>query len=117
MTTELKIVHSHNRIPRWIVENDPSWEKSIDSDLGTLRWTKKGTHIRAICHPASITCEIAGETDHTASIFDLASRARMDKHATFVAGIDDITKYLSSRYLNPGMTGQPRFGIRKTPDE
>jgi hypothetical protein len=41
----------------------------------------------------------------------------MDKHATSVAGIDDITKYLSSRYLNPGMTGQPRFDIRKTPDE
>jgi hypothetical protein len=41
----------------------------------------------------------------------------MDKHATNVAGIDDITKYLSSRYLNPGMTGQPRFGIRKTPND
>ena len=117
MITEFKIVHSDNRIPRWIVENDPSWEKSIDSDLGTLRWTKKGTHIQALCHPASIFCEIVGETDHAASIFDLASRARMDRHATSVAGIDDITKYLSSRYLNPSRNGQPRFNIRKTPND
>jgi hypothetical protein len=114
-------VQSDNRIPRWIVENDPSWEKSIDSDLGgTLRWTKKGTQIQAICYPASIFCEIVGQTDNNsaASIFDLASsRTRMTKDATFVSGIDDITKYLSSRYLNRGMNGQPRFGLRNTPKD
>jgi len=107
-------VQADNRIPRWIVENDPSWQKSIDSDLGTLRWTKKGTHIQAVCHPASIFCEIIGQTDHSASIFDLANRTRMDRHAPAVAGIDDMTKYLSSRYLNPTMNGQPLFGMRKT---
>lgn len=118
MLTELNTVQSDNRIPRWIVENDPSWEKSIDSDLGTLRWTKKGTQIQAICYPASIFCEIVGQTDNnTASIFDLASSTRMDRHATHVSGIDDITKYLSSRYLNRGMNGQPRFGIRNTPKD
>jgi hypothetical protein len=110
-------VQSDNRIPRWIVENDPSWEKSIDSDLGTLRWTKKGTQIQAICYPASIFCEIVGQTDdNAASIFDhfAGSRTRMDRHATQISGIDDITKYLSSRYLNRGMNGQPRFGLRNT---
>ena len=115
--TQLNTVQSDNRIPRWVVENDPSWEKSIDSDLGTLRWTKKGTQIQAICHPASIFCEIVGQTDNdAASIFDLASssKTRMDRQATLVSGIDDITKYLSSRYLNRGMNGQPRFGLRNT---
>ena len=117
MFTEPKIVQSDKRIPRWIVENDPSWEKSIDSDLSTLRWTKKGTHIQAICHPASIFCEILGQSDHTSAIFDLTNRNQMDRHARLVSGIDDITKYLSSRYLNPGMNGQPRFGIRKMPQD
>jgi len=116
MITELNTVQSDNRIPRWIVENDPSWEKSIDSDLGTLRWTKRGTQIHAICYPASIFCDIVGQTDdNSASIFDLASsRSHMDRHATQLSGIDDITKYLSSRYLNRGMNGQPRFGLRNT---
>jgi hypothetical protein len=38
----------------------------------------------------------------------------MDRHATHVSGIGDITKYLSSIYLNPGINGQPRFDMRKT---
>jgi hypothetical protein len=119
LITELYTVQRDNRIPRWIVENDPSWEKSIDSDLGTLRWTKKGTQIQAICYPASIFCEIVGQTDNnSASIFDLASsRTLRDRHATQVSGIDDITKYLSSRYLNRGMNGQPRFGLRNMPKD
>ena len=117
MTTDLKIVQSDNRIPRWLVENDPSWERSIDSDLGTLRWTKKGTQIQAICHPTSIFCEIVGQMDEGRNISDLLGRTRMDRHATLVSGIGDITKYLSSRYLNPGINGQRRFDLRKTPKE
>jgi hypothetical protein len=117
LTTDVKIVQSDNRIPRWIVENDPSWEKSIDSDLGTLRWTKKGTQIQAICHPTSIFCEIVGETDKGDNISDLLGRTRVDKHVTRVSGVGDITRYLSSRYLNPGINGQPRFDLRKTPKQ
>jgi hypothetical protein len=117
LTTDLIIVQSDNRIPRWLVENDPSWEKSIDSDLGTLRWTKKGTRIQAICHPTSIFCEIVGQTDQGGNISDLVGRTRMDRHTAFVSGIVDITKYLSSRYLNPGVNGQPRFDLRKISKE
>jgi hypothetical protein len=115
LTTHVKIVQSDNTIPRWLVENDPSWEKSIDSDLGTLRWTKKGTQIQAICHPTSIFCEIIGQTDQGGNISDLVSRSSIDRHATLVSGIGDITKYLSSRYLNPGINGQPRFDLGKAP--
>ena len=104
-----------HRIPRWLVENDPSWEKSINSDIGTLRWTKKGTQLQAICHPTSIFCEIVGQTDQVDNIPDLIDRTRMDKHARYVSGVGDITKYLSSRYLNPGINGQARFDLRKTP--
>lgn len=104
-----------NRIPRWLVENDPSWEKSIDSDLGTLRWTKKGTQIQAMCHSTSIFCEIVGLTDQEGNIPNLVDRTRTDRDATLVSGIGDITKYLSSRYLNPSINGQPRFELRKTP--
>ncbi len=115
MTADVKIVQSEQRIPRWLVENDPSWEKSIDSDPGTLRWTKKGTQLQAICHPTSIFCEIVGQTDQEGNISDLIGGTRMDKHARYVSGVGDITKYLSSRYLNPGINGRPRFDLRKTP--
>ena len=102
-----------NRIPRWLVENDPSWEKSIDSDLGTLKWTKKGTGIQATCHPASMFCDIAGQTDSQTGLSDIVSGKGTDRQqAAQAAGASDITKYLSSRYLNPGVNG-PRFDLRK----
>ena len=112
-------MQSDNRIPRWLVENDLSWEKSIDSDLGTLRWTKKGTQIQAVCHPTSIFCEIVGQTNQQGNnISDfVVGRTSMDKDGAQVSGIGDITKYLSSRYLNPSINGQSRFDLRKTPKE
>jgi hypothetical protein len=112
---DVRIVQSDNRIPRWLVENDPSWERSIDSDLGTLRWTKKGTQIQAVCHPTSMFCDIVGQTEQVGNLSDIFARTRTDRHAAPVSGIDDITKYLSSRYLNPGINRQPPFDIRKIP--
>ena len=99
------------RIPRWVVENDPSWEKSIDSDMGMMRWTKKGTGVTAVCSPTSIYCEILGREHSSAGLSDLnASVSKM--HGRSLSGADDITKYLSSRYLNPGIDG-PRLDLRK----
>lgn len=98
------------RIPRWLVESDPSWEKSIDSDLGILKWTKKGTAMQAVCSPTSMFCEILGQEDSPAGLADLrSSAAKMGRQAD-LAG--DISKYLSSRYLNPSVNG-PRFDLRK----
>jgi hypothetical protein len=100
-----------NRIPRWLVESDPSWEKSIDSDFGMLKWTKKGTDIHATCQPTSTFCEIVGQTEQ-AGLSDIASGLRADKQAALASGAGDIAKYLSSRYLNPGING-PLFDLRK----
>jgi hypothetical protein len=102
-----------NRIPRWLVENDPSWERSIDSDLGMLKWTKRGTNVQAVCHPTSIFCEIVGQTSQATDLSDIVGRAVMDRHAALVSGIDEITKYLSSRYLNPRINGVPEFDLKK----
>ena len=106
----LLLVQDKSRIPRWLVEKDPSWEKSIDSDLGMLKWTKKGTGIQATCRPTSMFCDITGQTDQASliDISDLHSR----RQATKASGAGDIAKYLSSRYLNPGING-PRFDLRK----
>jgi hypothetical protein len=111
------VMQSDNkRIPRWFVENDPSWERSIDSELGMLKWIKKGTQIQAVCHPTSMFCEIVGQTNQADDdLLDLAGRARMDRHAALVSGIHDITRYLSSRYLNPGISGLPQFDLKKIP--
>jgi len=48
-------------------------------------------------------------------MWHLIGGTRIDKHARYVSDVGDITKYLSSRYLNPGINGQPRFELRKTP--
>jgi hypothetical protein len=60
-------------------------------------------------------CEIVGQTEQVGNLSDIIGRARTDRHAAPLSGIDDITKYLSSRYLNPGINRQPPFDIRKIP--
>lgn len=101
-----------NKIPRWLVESDPSWEKSIDTNMGMLKWTKKGTGIQAVCPPTEIFCNILGDDDMQQGIADpSASVSVMSKKADLA---DDISKYLSSRYLNPGINGPARFDLRRT---
>jgi hypothetical protein len=104
-------MQERNRIPRWIVENDPSWEKSVDSNLGMLKWTKKGTGITAVSKPASMFCELLGHDDSSAGLTDITSSVSKI-HEQSMAGTGDISKYLSSRYLNPGING-PRPDLRK----
>jgi len=105
-------MQNQNRIPRWLVESDPSWEKSIDTDIGMLKWTKKGTGIQAVCSPTAMFCDVLGSDDLQQGVTDLsASVSRMNKKADLA---NDIAKYLSSRYLNPGINGPARFDLRKT---
>ena len=107
------VMQDKSRIPRWLVESDPSWEKSIDSDHGMLKWTKKGTGILAVCQPTGMFCEIVGQSESQVGWSDIsAGISKMDRQAALSSGAGDITKYLSSRYLNPGVNG-PRFDLRK----
>ncbi|MGH9991037.1 MAG: hypothetical protein ACREAZ_00100 [Nitrososphaera sp.] len=104
-------MEDRNKIPRWIVENDPSWEKSIDSNLGMLRWTRKGSGVQATCSPTDMFCEVLGSDKISAGMADLrVGVERMSKESA--AGIGDIRRYLSSRYLNPGVGG-PRLDLRR----
>ncbi len=107
--------NSSKRIPRWLVENDPSWERSVDSDLGILKWTKKGTHIQAVCPPTSIFCQILGQTDEAGNLQNILQGPEGHMRTRSLSGVDDITKYLSSRYLNPGINDLPRFDLKKIP--
>lgn len=105
------LLQDRNRIPRWLVESDPSWEKSIDSNVGMLKWTKKGTGVQAVCPPTSMFCEITGQDDVQGGLADIsAGVAGMGKKANTA---DDIAKYLPSRYLNPGFSGPARPDLRK----
>ena len=102
------------RIPRWIVENDPTWERKIDSDPTLLKWNKKGTNIQAVSYPASISCdimELGHDTEPEAALPDLLSDFMMHTRLDALTGAD-ITKYLSSRYLNANIDshpGQPNY--------
>jgi hypothetical protein len=89
------------RIPRWIIENDPSWEKSVHSNYDMLEWTKKGADLRATCDPASMYCDVMMEERNqhfelSDSISKFNNKSRL---STFASA--DIAGYLSSRYLNP----------------
>jgi hypothetical protein len=100
-----------SRIPRWLVESDPSWEKSIDSNIGMLKWTKKGTGIQATCAPTGMFCDIVGDQAGEAGLTNITSN--MAKAGRQASPADDITRYLSSRYLNPGVNGPAKFDLRK----
>jgi hypothetical protein len=52
--------------------------------------------------------------DQEENVSGLVGITQMDKHARYISGVGDITKYLSSRYLNPGINGRTRFDLRKT---
>lgn len=63
-----------------------------------------------MCSPTSMFCEVIGHDDAQAGLADIsAGIAKMGKQANLS---DDITKYLSSRYLNPGVNGT-RHDLRK----
>ena len=96
------------RIPRWVVENDPSWERNTDSDPAVIKWNKKGTNIQAISDPTSISCDIIGgdEIDYEAGLPDLISNFMIHNKVDVLSG-KDITRYLSSRYLNTRMNNPP----------
>ena len=99
-----------NRIPRWMIENDPTWEKSFDSNVGVLRWSKRGTNIQAICSATSIFCEILHPGESWDSNEMSLNISIQDKY-NIIQPEGDIKKYLSSRYLNPRLGSIGGFGI------
>jgi hypothetical protein len=100
-------------IPRWIVESDPSWQKSIDSNPVIQKWTKKGTNIQAVCSPTSTSCEIVCDTI-SADILPnpLHNFIKNNKNDSLAGG--NLIKYLSSTYLNPGISDPSRFDITRS---
>jgi hypothetical protein len=94
------IMQNRTRIPRWLIEDDPAWQRTLDSDLGLLKWTKKGTNIQAVSSAASIFCEVSEvlETNDQTNVRNIASDLARSRYSAMEG--TDITKYLSSRYLN-----------------
>jgi hypothetical protein len=56
-------------------------------------------------------CDIVGQTDEV-SLPDFAASMNSERQAEQASGAADITKYLTSMYLNPGING-PRLDLRK----
>ena len=104
-------MQNKSSIPRWFVESDPSWEKTFDFDLHVLKWTKKGTALKAVCNPTDMYCQIVGEDRNEPGLLDASALKSNNENAILSSGADDIRKFLSSRYLNSRFTG-PRFDLR-----
>lgn len=96
------------RIPRWLIEKDPSWAKSVHSNNDVLEWTKKGADLRATCDPSSMYCDVMmDERNQHFDLLDSISKFNnKSRLSTFASA--DIARYLSSRYLNS------RFDINRT---
>lgn len=102
------------RIPRWLIESDPSWEKSIDSNLANLKWIKKGTNLEATCSVTSMFCDILNESkeNENVGLIDMSNNF-INQRKLDALGINDLTRYLSSRYLNPIIDRSTDLGINK----
>jgi hypothetical protein len=92
-------MHTIGRIPRWLIERDPSWEMQVNSLNGMFEWTRKGTEVRATCEPTGFFCDVWVETPKQhPDLMEIFSRFKNQDKAY---GSSDLVKYLSSRYLNP----------------
>jgi hypothetical protein len=99
------------RLPRWIIESDPAWDRLFDSNPGILRWYKKGTSLQAVCSSTSMFCTlIDDENGIDANNTELYERNNLKSPSAMPEQLklngphtvaSEITKYLSSRYLNP----------------
>ena len=76
-----------------------------------LKWTKKGTGAQAVCPPTGMFCDIVGQDDVQGGLADV--RAGIERMGRQASPAQDISKYLSSRYLNPGINGPARCHPRK----
>jgi len=110
----MSIMQNIQRIPRWLIESDPSWEKSIDSNLANLKWIKKGTNLEATCSVTSMFCDILNESkeNENVGLIDMSNNF-INQRKLDALGINDLTRYLSSRYLNPIIDRSTDLGINK----
>ena len=82
----------------------------MDSNPATLRWTKRGMGrtVTAVGTPTSLFCEIVGaEESNAAELADPVSALRGAVGRGNMEG--DITRFLSSRYLNSGLGINPNY--------
>ena len=100
------------KIPRWLLEKDPSWERLGSTESNLPEWIKKGSDLRAKCGPADWYCEIMIE-DRSPGFVSSGNTLNLSPINTSTFPQSDLKKYLSSRYLNPGFYGY-NLGLPRT---
>ncbi len=98
-----------SRIPRWVVENDPLWTRSV-SEVGMLKWTNQKTGAQAISGPTDMFCEVSENESIGVGLTDVQSIARKMQSGQ---PHEDIKKYLASGYLNPSINWPSSLDRRK----
>ena len=87
------------KLPRNIIENDPSWFSLPSEDDYAMKWVNKGLELMAQCNSHDNFCLVFSTSMNRHSLSDLSEYRNL-----LTSGdrpTQEITKYLSSIYLNP----------------
>jgi hypothetical protein len=104
------------KLPRNIIENDPSWFSLPSEDGYTMKWINKGLELMAQCNSHDNFCLVFSTSMNRHSPSDLSEYRNL-----LTSGdrpTQEITKYLSSIYLNPNpydLRLKPRNNRRNDP--
>jgi hypothetical protein len=102
------------RLPRNIIEFDPEWQAAPADTPHLMKWINKKLELTAYCNDKDDYCSVFSHLRNDTTIPDLRSyRMSLNtshKHST------EITRYLSSIYLNPTYR-DPRLLRRINQDE
>ena len=104
------------KLPRNIIENDPSWFSLPSENDYTMKWVNKGLELMAQCKNHDNFCLVFSTSMNRHTLSDLSEYRNL-----LTSGdrpTQEIIKYLSSIYLNPNpydLRLKPRNNRRNDP--
>ncbi len=94
------------KLPRNIIENDPSWLTIPSENPQMLAWINNGLNLTAKCGSNDVVCDVFQHLLSEPLLPDLFNYRGFINSGN--QQISEIRKYLSSIYLNPSQN-RPRF--------
>ena len=102
------------KLPRNVIENDPSWLRIPSESPGIVSWINNGLNFTAKCESNGVVCEVFPNSSSEPLLPNLISY--IDVLNSGNGRSSEIRKYLSSIYLNPNQMRPRLFGKTKQVD-